>query len=170
MPTNNGPSLFKALPIVAISSPIGKLWVQSDGELITRLSFDSIAGRKTRTPNVLKLAAEQLDNYFNGKLKEFDLPLQQSGTRFQKMVWNQLVLIPPGKTRSYKEVGDLIGGKGIARTVGGACGRNPLPILVPCHRVIGSSGLLTGYVGGIWRKRWLLEHEGALSPGFFTDK
>lgn len=168
MSRSQEPTLFKALPVLVVDSPLGKMWVESDGELITRLAFDALEGRRSRPPEVLQQAEVQLQEYFNGKRKKFDLPLQQKGTRFQKMVWEQLMEIPAGTTRTYKEIGDRIGGKGIARTVGGACGRNPIPLLVPCHRVIGSNGLLTGYVGGIWRKKWLLEHEGALQPELFS--
>lgn len=161
--------LFKALHVAVLDSPIGKIWIESDGKLITRLSFNNIAGRKGSFPPVLNEAKKQLDSYFSGSHRKFDLPLQLKGTQFQKLVWGQLKKIPYGRSTTYKEIGDRIGGKGIARTVGGACGRNPIPILVPCHRVIGSNGLLTGYVGGLWRKKWLLEREGVIQRDLFSD-
>jgi len=161
------PELFKPPYVVGIDSPLGKVWLASDGELITALSFDTLHGRHSKSPKVLLDAEKQLNAYFKGKLKKFDLPVQRLGTRFQKLVWTALEDIPYGKAASYKTLGAHIGGKAIGRTVGNACARNPVPIIVPCHRVIGSDGLLTGYVGGIWRKRWLLQHEGALPKELF---
>jgi methylated-DNA-[protein]-cysteine S-methyltransferase len=123
--------------------------------------------RRARHPAVLDEARRQLEAYFNGTLKQFDLPLQRRGSRFQNMVRSAVEDIRFGEVRSYQAIADRIGGRAIARTVGNACGSNLLPILVPCHRVIASNGLLTGYVGGLWRKRWLLEHEGVLTPELY---
>ena len=162
------PELFAHFHAVAMASPMGKVWVESDGELITRLSFVPLRVRQARTPKVLVEARKQLDAYFKRRRKQFDLPLQTTmGTRFQRMTWEALNDIRWGDTRTYQQIADRIGGKAIARTVGNACASNPIPIIVPCHRVIASNGLLTGYVGGLWRKRWLLEHEGVLTPGMF---
>ena len=160
--------MFKPLFVKVVNTPLGKVWLQSDGELITRSSFDKMDGRGGKLPDLLNEASTQLNAYFKGDLERFDLPFQQLGTRFQKLVWKELVEIPKGKTLTYQRLAKRVGGKAIARTVGQACGRNPLPILVPCHRVLGATGLLTGYIGGIWRKKWLLEHEGAIEKDLFS--
>jgi methylated-DNA-[protein]-cysteine S-methyltransferase len=114
----------------------------------------------------LDAARAQLDEYFRGERRDFDLPLDADGTPFQREVWDALCEIPYGVTESYGEVAARVGRPGAARAVGGANGRNPLPIVVPCHRVIGASGALTGYGGpdeaGIAMKRWLLDLEDAL--------
>ena len=107
----------------------------------------------------------QFDEYFAGKRKFFDLPLKQSGTEFQEKVWNELIKIPFGKTLSYLQLSQKIGNIKSIRAVGTANGRNNLSIVVPCHRVIGSDGSLTGYAGGLWRKQWLLEHENKFANG-----
>lgn len=161
------PELFAHWHVVAVDSPVGKVFLESDGAGITRVSFDTLTGKRGRQPAVLSEAARQLEQYFKGRRKSFDLPLQRAGTRFQRLVWAAIADIPHGRTRTYGEIGARIGGRAIGRTVGLACASNPLPILVPCHRVIASDGLLTGYVGGLWRKRWLLEHEGALPHELF---
>lgn len=161
------PELFAHFHVLVVEGPVGKVWVESDGELITRVSFDALKVRHAKPPKVLVDAGKQLEAYFKRKRKHFDLPLQRTGTRFQKLVWEAIDEIRFGDTRTYKAIADRIGGKAIARTVGNACGSNPLPIIVPCHRVIASDGLLTGYVGGLWRKKWLLEHEGVLTRDLF---
>ncbi len=104
-------------------------------------------------------AVEQLSAYFTGTRLEFDLPLAPRGTAFQREVWKTLREIPPGETQSYGDVARAIGRPGASRAVGAANGRNPIAIVVPCHRVIGANGQLTGYASGIERKRWLLDHE-----------
>jgi methylated-DNA-[protein]-cysteine S-methyltransferase len=161
------PELFAPLHAAVVESPLGKLWVESDGLLITRLSFQGLPVRQVKPPRVLMNAQFQLDAYFERKRRDFDLPVQRVGTRFQKLVWEVLDTLPYGSTTTYQGIGDRIGGKAIARTVGNACGSNPIPIIVPCHRVIAVDGLLTGYVGGLWRKKWLLEHEGVLTKELF---
>ncbi len=110
-------------------------------------------------PDVLEDAVYQLREYFDGKRKLFDLKLDPEGTDFQKKVWKQLVEIPFGTTISYLELTRAIGDEKAIRAVAAANGKNPLWIVIPCHRVIGSDGSLTGYAGGLWRKKWLLEHE-----------
>ena len=160
--------LFQLFHVLAVDSPLGKVWIESDGELITRVSFESLKTRHARPPAILLDAGKQLQAYFRRRRKHFDLPLQQLGTPFQKLVWQAIGDIRWGDTRSYQEISERIGGKAVARTVGNATGANPLPIIVPCHRVIGSTGMLTGYIGGIWRKRWLLSHEGALPGDLFS--
>lgn len=110
-------------------------------------------------PDVLQPAVTQLQEYFNGSRTHFDFSLNPQGTDFQKKVWNALVRIPCGKTLSYHQLAVQLGDVKAIRAVASANGKNPLWIVVPCHRVIGANGSLTGYAGGIWRKKWLLEHE-----------
>ncbi|MBK9273200.1 MAG: methylated-DNA--[protein]-cysteine S-methyltransferase [Flavobacteriales bacterium] len=163
------PELFAPLHVAVVEGPIGKVFLESDGALITRVSFEALTGNRGRVPPLLVEAARQMEHYFSGKRRTFDLPLQRLGTRFQRLVWQAIDEIPYGRTMTYQAIGERIGGRALGRTVGHACGSNPLPILVPCHRVIASDGLLTGYVGGLWRKKWLLEHEGALPRELFAD-
>jgi len=111
---------------------------------------------------ILQLARRQLDEYFARTRTSFDLPLDAEGTAFERRVWDLLRAIPYGTTTSYGELARRLGEPKEARAVGAANGKNPIPIIVPCHRVIGANGDLTGFGGGLERKRWLLEHEGAL--------
>jgi methylated-DNA-[protein]-cysteine S-methyltransferase len=111
---------------------------------------------------MLRETRKQLTAYFAGKLRTFDLPLAPNGTEFQRKVWTALTKIPYGTTTSYAAIARSIQSAAAIRAVGAANGRNPIPIIVPCHRVIGSDGSLTGFGGGLDRKRWLLHHEGAL--------
>lgn len=115
--------------------------------------------RLEAAPAVLREAYQQLAEYFEGRRTKFSVKLNLSGTAFQKKVWSRLRRIPFGQTRSYGQVARSCGRPGAARAVGGANHRNPVVIFVPCHRVIGSDGSLTGFGGGLWRKKWLLEHE-----------
>lgn len=119
-------------------------------------------GDGNRPNGLTEQTKRQLMEYFSGKRKAFDLPLAITGTGFQKKVWEELRHIPYGKTLSYLGLSRQIGNVKAIRAVGHANGQNPLAIIIPCHRVIGSDGSLTGYAGGLWRKKWLLEHEGAL--------
>jgi methylated-DNA-[protein]-cysteine S-methyltransferase len=154
-----------------IDSPIGPLQLLGDAQGLARIAF---AGEHTRsvssepcdapTRKLLERAATQLDAYFAGRRKRFDLPLNAAGTAFQHQVWEALVAIPWGETRSYAEVARAIGRGKAVRAVGAANGRNPLPLVVPCHRVIGSDGSLTGFAGGLDRKRQLLKLEGIRLP------
>lgn len=160
------PELFGPQYVASLDTPIGKLWVESDGESITRVSFSNPGrGRHARAPKVLTEAVTQLKAYFAERRKKFDLPLYQVGSAYRRKVWTRLGKIPYGSLATYADLAKDIGGA--ARSTGAACAVNPLLILVPCHRVVGSSGLLTGYAGGIWRKKWLLEHEGALAQELF---
>ncbi|MCO6482465.1 MAG: methylated-DNA--[protein]-cysteine S-methyltransferase [Flavobacteriales bacterium] len=155
------PELFKPQYLAALDTPVGKLWVESDGERITRVTFDNPGrGRNTRPPKALKEAVAQLKAYFAGRRKKFDLPLYLVGSPYRKSIWARLGKVPYGKAITYEELAADAGGA--AHTAGAACAINPLLILVPCHRVIASDGLLSGYAGGLWRKKWLLEHEGVL--------
>ena len=113
----------------------------------------------TKIPEELKEAVLQLQDYFDGKRTTFTFPLNPSGTDFQKKVWDELLHIPFGKTCSYLDLSKKLGDVKAIRAVASANGKNPLWIVIPCHRVIGSDGSLTGYAGGLWCKKWLLEHE-----------
>ncbi|MBL7963400.1 MAG: methylated-DNA--[protein]-cysteine S-methyltransferase [Flavobacteriales bacterium] len=154
------PELFSPLPVRAVDSPLGRIWLECDGERMTRLSFTAIGRQSARPPQVLHEAVRQLEQYFNGTRQRFDLPLTNAGSPFRRKVLKDLLSISYGRVRSYQEIAERVGGN--ARAVGGACAWNPLPILIPCHRVVSANGLLTGYIGGLWRKRWLLEHERAI--------
>ena len=143
-------------------SPLGWLQISGSETGISRISFceeipeDSSA---TALPACIKLAATQLTEYFAGRRTYFELPLAPNGTGFQQKVWQQLGEIPFGKTESYLSMARKLGEATYTRAIGSANGRNPLAIVVPCHRVIGADGSLTGYAGGLWRKKWLLEFE-----------
>jgi methylated-DNA-[protein]-cysteine S-methyltransferase len=150
-----------------LESPIGPLLLCCDGEALTGLHMDNPSpaldeGARTEDPNANPLpeAVRQLREYFAGKRCEFDLPLRLVGTEFQQRVWRALREIRYGETWSYGQLAKRIGNPNASRAVGLANGRNPISILVPCHRVIGADGSLTGYGGGLERKRWLLAHEG----------
>ncbi len=110
-------------------------------------------------PSYLQKCIQQLDEYFSGTRTAFNLKLNPQGTDFQKRVWNELLNVPHGKTRTYLEQSKKLGDVKAIRAVASANGKNPIWILIPCHRIIGSDGSLTGYAGGLWRKKWLLEHE-----------
>ena len=110
-------------------------------------------------PSYLQECIQQLNEYFSGIRTTFNLKLNPQGTDFQKRVWNELLKVPHGKTRSYLEQSKKLGDVKAIRAVASANGKNPIWILIPCHRIIGSDGSLTGYAGGLWRKKWLLEHE-----------
>ncbi|HQV39892.1 MAG: methylated-DNA--[protein]-cysteine S-methyltransferase [Flavobacteriales bacterium] len=158
--------LFGPQYVASLETPIGKLWVESDGTRITRVSFNNPGrGRHARRPKVLTEALAQLKAYFAGRRKKFDLPLYHVGSAYRKKVWARLEKIPFGWAVTYADLAAEVGGA--ARSTGSACGVNPLLIVVPCHRVVGSDGLLTGYAGGLWRKKWLLEHEGVLARELF---
>jgi methylated-DNA-[protein]-cysteine S-methyltransferase len=138
-------------------SPLGPLALTEVDGVLRRLDFTS-APSDTTTP-LLREAERQLRAYFAGELRQFDLPLDPQGTPFQQQVWAALREIPYGEVRSYGQIAAAIGNPKACRAVGMANHRNPLPILIPCHRVCGSDGSLTGYGGGIERKQWLLELE-----------
>jgi methylated-DNA-[protein]-cysteine S-methyltransferase len=150
-----------------VESPIGELLLVSDGKDLIRVSMDKQKYaaeigddwvEKNDVP-ALKLAAEQLKSYFAGLLDHFELPIAFRGTDFQKKVWRELTKIPFGQTISYGELARRVGSPKASRAVGLANGKNPIAIIVPCHRVIGANGTLTGYGGGLPRKKKLLEME-----------
>ncbi len=149
-----------------MDSPIGGLRIHASAGLITAIDFGATKPRKERSADpLLDRAEEQLTAYFNGELKEFDLPLASEGSEFQKKVWAELQRIPYGETASYGDIARRLGYEPvISRAVGAANGANPIPIIVPCHRVVGADGTLTGYAGGLERKRILLDLE---VPGLF---
>lgn len=147
------------------SSPLGPLEIQSNGQQITAINFEEDQDRVENTCALTTDAIQQLDEYFNGKRIIFDFPLGQPGTSFQRNVWDQLIKIPFGKTISYLQLSKQIGDVKAIRAIAAANGRNRLAIVVPCHRVIGSDATLVGYAGGLWRKKWLLEHEAKIYSG-----
>jgi methylated-DNA-[protein]-cysteine S-methyltransferase len=147
-----------------IDSPIGTLTAAGDADglrwlLFPRNRHEPARDDWQREPNAFAALRAQLASYFAGELQSFDLPLAPSGTPFQQSVWTALRAIPYGETRSYRDLAQAIGNPAAVRAVGLANGRNPLPIIVPCHRVIGSDGSLTGFGGGITTKRFLLDLE-----------
>ncbi|MAQ00561.1 MAG: cysteine methyltransferase [Alteromonadaceae bacterium] len=143
-------------------SPCGLMAICADEKGITSIRFVAESTAEA-SPSELTLACcEQLEAYFTGRLTTFNVPLNPAGTPFQQRVWHQLQAIPYGQTVSYGAIADGIGQPTASRAVGMANGKNPLTIIVPCHRVIGSNGKLTGYAGGLTRKQFLLALEGAL--------
>jgi len=144
-------------------TPIGTLTLVSDGEAITHLDFENTKHPSPPCPRgsdaVLEQARAELDAYFAGRLKDFKVPVRPPGTAFQKAAWEALTRIPYGDTRSYGEQARAIGNPRAVRAIGAANGKNPIPILIPCHRVIGAGGSLTGFGGGLPTKKFLLELE-----------
>ncbi len=152
-------------------SPIGALKITGDEKCITGVTFaenDQPMISDTHLTPVVIQCIEQLIQYFSGELRHFDVPVSQEGSAFQKEVWNQLNTIPFGRTVSYLEIARRIGDPRSIRAVGAANGRNNVAIIIPCHRVIGADKQLVGYMGGIWRKQWLLEHEMKVAHGVQT--
>ncbi|HMI06844.1 MAG TPA: methylated-DNA--[protein]-cysteine S-methyltransferase [Flavobacterium sp.] len=143
-----------------IKSPLGITKISGDENGICVIS---ILSEETETspeiPKILQEAVSQLNDYFDGKCNDFTFKLNPAGTEFQQKVWQELLKIPFGKTMSYMDLSKKLGDVKAIRAVASANGKNPLWIVVPCHRVIGTDGSLTGYAGGLWRKKWLLEHE-----------
>jgi len=159
-----------------LATPVGELLLTASDAALTGVYFPT--SRRGPPPthradwiehtgqgpasDLLALAAQQLTEYFDGTRTTFDLPLEALGSQFEHRVWNALRTIPYGTTTSYGELARRLGDVSATRAVGAANGKNPIPIIVPCHRVVGANGDLTGFGGGLDRKRWLLEHEGAL--------
>ena len=143
-----------------MDSPVGILEIKSSGVGICSVNFVETVDSQVLESELTERCKSQLNEYFNRKRKDFDLPLDQSGTDFQKQIWQGLITIPFGKSASYKDIANLANNPKAVRAVGAANGKNPISIIVPCHRVIGSNGKLTGYAGGLDRKKWLLSHEG----------
>lgn len=152
-------------------TPLGDLLISTDGQSIQHILFDDGADAEKLMLHaqqgahpILQRAETQLTEYFAGTRRDFDLPLGAQGTAFQHRVWRALSTIPFGITWDYAQLAHAIGQPTAARAVGMANGRNPVSIVVPCHRVIGKNGTLTGYAGGLNRKAWLLKHEGRVFP------
>lgn len=135
------------------------LIVYSDGKSINKISFSEKREKSDTSCSVIEDSISQLEEYFSGKRFIFELPLDPHGTDFQKKVWNKLVAIPYGQTVTYKDIALITGDVNNVRAVGTSNGKNPIAVIIPCHRVIGTNGKLTGYAGGLWRKKWLLNHE-----------
>jgi len=146
-----------------LKTPIGYLEITGSEKGISGLIFLDFRVRVNRTPAVLKEAVKQVSEYFKGARNTFSLKLDLKGTPFQLKVWEELLKIPYGKTISYQQLARRIGDKKALRAVGGANSNNPVSVIVPCHRIVGSDGKLVGYAGGLWRKKWLLEHEHAFA-------
>jgi methylated-DNA-[protein]-cysteine S-methyltransferase len=150
-----------------IPSPLGPLRLVGDGETLAGLHMDAHrhgpgpTGWGDRRDEAFTAAKAQLAAWFAGELETFDLPLAPAGTPFQRRVWDALLEIPYGTTTTYGDLARRLGDPKAVRAVGLANGRNPIPIIIPCHRVVGADGSLTGYGGGLERKRWLLHHEAA---------
>lgn len=146
--------------VLYYESPIGLIEIKGTENAVTEIRFtdEKMEVAESNFP-VLQKSREQLDAYFSGRLKEFNVPLKFEGTDFQKQVWQELMQIPFGETATYGEIAKKIKRAKAVRAVGGANHNNPISIIIPCHRVIGSNGKLVGYGGGLWRKQWLLEHE-----------
>ncbi|HMT74969.1 MAG TPA: methylated-DNA--[protein]-cysteine S-methyltransferase [Chitinophagaceae bacterium] len=153
-------------------SPIGLLKISGTEMFISEVSFYDASHKQTprnkHIPPLLINCLEELIQYFNGELRNFTLPLNQPGTTFQQDVWNLLTQIPFGKTISYLDLARKTGDSKATRAVANANGKNHIAIIVPCHRVIGSNKELTGYAGGLWRKKWLLDHEAKVAYGVQT--
>jgi methylated-DNA-[protein]-cysteine S-methyltransferase len=155
------------------ASPIGRLLLLSDGIAVTGLYMETERHPPRRDADwipdagcePLRRTTLQLAEYFAGERREFDLPLAPRGTAFQRQVWDELLTIQFGQTTSYGALARRLGNPGASRAVGLANGQNPISIIIPCHRVIGADGTLTGYGGGLPRKQWLLRHEGAAAQG-----
>jgi methylated-DNA-[protein]-cysteine S-methyltransferase len=151
--------------IAHLKSPIGWLEIQAGSEGILAVNFIERKGGGRRKepeadrPEALKACLDQLGEYFRGQRTSFSVPLALGGTRFQRKVWDALLKVPFGKTVSYGDLAVTVGNPKATRAVGGANHHNPVSVIVPCHRVVGSDGRLTGYGGGLWRKEWLLAHE-----------
>ena len=160
MPTPSKPSAS----YTTVATPIGELTLVASETALTEVHFPRrFVGRVARGENaILASAKAQLAEYFAGERTTFDLPLEMAGTEFERSVWHLLRDIPYGATTSYGDLARRLGTPKDARAVGAANGKNPIPIIVPCHRVIGANGDLTGFGGGLETKRWLLVHEGAL--------
>ena len=146
-----------------LDSPIGMIEIVGNDYAVAELNFlDKKRKTEFRSNQVVDAAARQVREYLAGDRKKFSVPLDMAGTEFQTKVWRALLTVGYGRTVSYKYIAEAVGNPKAVRAVGAANGRNPVAIIVPCHRIIGSNGALTGYASGIWRKEWLLRLEGCL--------
>jgi len=150
-------------------SPVGILKISGTEKYISEVTFkEKEETASEHLSPMLINCVEQLIQYFNGERRQFDFPMNQPGTAFQQDVWNHLLSIPFGRTISYMDLAKMTGDTKATRAVANANGKNNIAIVVPCHRVIGSNRELTGYAGGLWRKKWLLEHEAKIAHGVQT--
>ncbi len=158
---------MKPLYFQEFSSPFGQIFIYANNKAIKALLFkpwqNALANNAIEQTNpIIDCCHQQLTEYFLGQRASFNLPLDAEGTEFQQKVWQKLYQIPFGESWSYGQLARAIGNKNASRAVGAANGKNPISIIVPCHRVIGANGSLTGYAGGLAAKQWLLKHEGIL--------
>lgn len=153
------------MEIAYINTPLGTLKIKGDADGLLEVSFteETVTGKPI--PTALKTSVKQLQEYFKGERKQFNIRLNPQGTEFQKRVWSTLSNIPYGNTRSYQEIANTLGDPKVIRAAASANGKNPIAIIIPCHRVIGSDGSLIGYAGGLHRKKWLLAHENPVKQG-----
>jgi len=143
-----------------MESPVGRIVLVSDEQSLKSLNFsEEPVDEPVDLPDILSRTKEQLNEYFSGGRLQFDLELAPEGTAFQQSVWQRLLQVPYGATKSYRDIALELGSVLKTRAVGPANGQNPIAIVIPCHRIIGSSGKLVGYAGGLERKKWLLLHE-----------
>ena len=145
--------------IYKYNSIIGDIFISADENFLLSVQFVNHNFIENKENKIIRQTIKQLDEYFRGKRKKFELPLNPKGTEFQKKVWLQLMKIPYGKTATYKDIATLIGDSNASRAVGNANNKNPIAIIIPCHRVIGSNNKLTGYAGGLDKKEKLLNLE-----------
>jgi methylated-DNA-[protein]-cysteine S-methyltransferase len=170
----SGTPLMEDIQTAYYQSPVGLIRIGGTDQYISELLFiDTIETppgehRRKNLPPMIIHAIEQLIQYFHGDRRVFELPIHQLGTEFQMKVWYELMNIPFGKTISYLEMAKRLGDPKVIRAAASANGKNNVSIIVPCHRVIGSNNELVGYGGGLWRKKWLLEHENKIANGVLT--
>jgi len=150
--------------MISIQNSLGYLILKSDGQSIIEISFSEKDIQEQNSCAVLENCKRQLEDYFSGDIISFNLPLNPKGTEFQQRVWFELIKIPYGDTITYHELAVRLGDAKVIRAAGTANGKNPIAIVIPCHRVIGAGNKLTGYAGGIWRKKALLELEMKYNP------
>jgi len=152
--------IHKKVYITSMQSPLGLLVIKGTDEAIIEIMFaDTPLPTDHKIPDVMKQCIVQLEEYFEGTRQSFDIAIAPQGTDFQIQVWELLLRIGYAGTETYAELSKLLGDEKKARAVGNATGKNPIAIVVPCHRLLGSDNSLTGYAGGLWRKQWLLDHE-----------
>ena len=153
-------------------SPVGLLKIGGTDQYIAELSFvdnrEQIKHGEPGLSDVIHQCTEQLIEFFQGRRRDFNIPVHQEGTEFQKRVWGELLEIPYGKTISYMDLAKRLGDPKVIRAAASTNGKNKIAIIVPCHRVIGSDKTLIGYSGGLWRKKWLLQHEFRIEHGVQT--
>ncbi len=154
-----------------MTTPLGPVRITSNGSAITSVLFIDDEAEAAETPSdpVVAECIRQLEAYFAGRITQFDLPLAPQGTEFQQRVWAELQKVPFGRTARYSDLAHRLGDPNLTRAVGAANGSNPIAIIIPCHRIIGADGSLTGYAGGLWRKQRLLRHESGQGELFETS-